>query len=129
MDKRNAKEGYAGAVSLASKMDNFFGWQVVDPNLVRNDQWDEYFDIYVNDKLNIELDKWFENINPAAVARIMTRMLEAERKDYWQADPQRLKQLVERCIDIVNRYDLIVQNDALRENVNELATGFGLAAP
>lgn len=126
--KEMQKEGYAGAVSLASKMDNFFGWQVVDPNLVRNDQWDEYFDIYVNDKLNIELDKWFENINPAAVARIMTRMLEAERKDYWQADPQRLKQLVERYIDIVNRYDLIVQNDALRENVNELATGFGLAA-
>ena len=126
--KEMQKEGYAGAVSLASKMDNFFGWQVVDPNLVRNDQWDEYFDIYVNDKLDIELDQWFEDTNPAAIARMMARMLEAERKDYWQADPERLQQLVEKYIETVNKYDLIVLNDALRENVNELATGFGLSA-
>ncbi len=126
--KEMQKEGYAGAVSLASKMDNFFGWQVVDPNLVRNDQWDEYFDIYVNDKLNIKLDEWFEKTNPASLARMMERMLEAERKDYWQADSKRLQQLVEQYIQMINQYDLIVLNDALRENVNQLAAGFGLTA-
>jgi cobaltochelatase CobN len=109
-------------------MDNFFGWQVVDPNLVRNDQWDEFFDIYVNDKLNIGLDEWFEKTNPASLARMMARMLEAERKDYWQADPERLQQLVEQYMQMVNQYDLIILNDALRENVNQLATGFGLTA-
>ncbi|PHR85221.1 MAG: cobalamin biosynthesis protein CobN [Colwellia sp.] len=126
--KAMQKEGYSGAVSLASKMDNFFGWQVVDPNLVRNDQWDEFFDIYVNDKLNIGLDEWFEKTNPASLARMMARMLEAERKDYWQADPERLQQLVEQYMQMVNQYDLIILNDALRENVNQLATGFGLTA-
>lgn len=126
--KEMQKEGYAGAVSLASRMDNFFGWQVVDPNLVRDDQWDEYFDVYVNDKLNIKLDEWFDKTNPAALARMMERMLEAERKDYWQTDAERLKSLVERYIEMVNQHDLIVLNDALRENVNELATGFGLNA-
>ncbi|NQY88571.1 MAG: cobaltochelatase subunit CobN [Colwellia sp.] len=126
--KAMQKEGYAGAVSLAAKMDNFFGWQVVDPNLVRNDQWDEYFDIYVNDKLNIDLDEWFKKTNPASLAKMMARMLEAERKDYWQVDPQRLQQLVEQYIQLVNQYDLIVLNDALRENVKQLANGFGLSA-
>lgn len=126
--KEMQKEGYAGAVSLAARMDNFFGWQVVDPNLVRDDQWDEYFDVYVDDKLNIELDKWLEKTNPASLAKMMARMLEAERKDYWQANPERLKALVERYIQTVNQYDLIVLNDALRDNVNELATGFGLNA-
>lgn len=125
--KELQKEGYSGAVSLASKMDNFFGWQVVDPNLIRNDQWDEYLDIYVNDKLNLELDQWFKDINPAAFARMMERMLEAERKDYWQADPERLKQLVEQYIDVVNNNDLVILNDAVKEHVNELAQGFGLA--
>jgi len=125
--KELQKEGYSGAVSLASKVDNFFGWQVVDPNLIRNDQWDEYMDIYVNDKLALELDKWFEEINPAAFAGMMERMLEAERKDYWQTDPQRLKQLVEKYIDMVNKHDLVVLNDALKERVDELSQGFGLA--
>jgi cobaltochelatase CobN len=124
--KEMQKENYAGAVSLASKMDNFFGWQVVAPDLVRNDQWDEYFDIYVDDKLNIELDEWFEKTNPASLASMMERMLEAERKDYWQADPKRLQQLIEQYIQLVNQYDLIILNDAVRENVNELARGFGL---
>ena len=125
--KELQKEGYSGAVSLASKMDNFFGWQVVDPNLIRNDQWDEYLDIYVNDKLNLALDEWFKDINPAAFARMMERMLEAERKDYWQADPERLKQLVEQYIGVVNNNDLVILNDAVKEHVNELAEGYGLA--
>lgn len=125
--KELQKEGYSGAVSLASKMDNFFGWQVVDPNLIRNDQWDEYMDIYVNDKLALELDEWFKEINPDAFARMMERMLEAERKDYWQADPERLKQLVEQYIDVVNNNDLVILNDAVKAYVNELAQGYGLA--
>jgi cobaltochelatase CobN len=124
--KEMQKENYAGAVSLASRMDNFFGWQVVAPDLVRNDQWDEYFDIYVDDTLNIKLDKWFEKINPASLARMMERMLEAERKDYWQADPKRLQKLVEQYIQIINQYDLIILNDAVRKNVNKLASNFGL---
>lgn len=125
--KELQKEGYSGAVSLASKMDNFFGWQVVDPNLIRNDQWDEYMDIYVDDKLALGLDEWFKEINPAAFARMMERMLEAERKDYWQADPERLKKLVEQYVAVVNNNDLVILNDAVKAHVNELALGFGLA--
>ncbi len=124
--KELQKEGYSGAVSLASKMDNFFGWQVVDPNLIRSDQWDEYMDIYVNDKLALALDEWFKKINPAAFARMMERMLEAERKDYWQADAERLQQLVKQYIDVVNNNDLVILNDAVKAHVNELAQGFGL---
>ena len=125
--KELQKEGYSGAVSLASKMDNFFGWQVVAPSLIRNDQWDEYMDIYVGDKLALALDDWFKEINPAAFARMMERMLEAQRKDYWQADPERLKQLVEQYIELVNKNDLVILNDAVKSHVNELAEGFGLA--
>lgn len=125
--KELQKEGYSGAVSLASKMDNFFGWQVVDPNLIRNDQWDEYLDIYINDKLALELDDWFKEINPAAFARMMERMLEAQRKDYWQADQERLEQLVKEYINVVNSNDLVILNDAVKTHVNELAKGFGLA--
>ena len=123
------KEGYAGAVTMSARMDNFFGWQVMDPNLVRSDQWDEFFDVYVNDKLNLELDEWFEQINPEALARMMERMLEAERKDYWQASDERLKQLVETYSEFIEKYNLFVDNEKLKANVTELATGFGLTPP
>ncbi len=121
------KEGYSGAVTMSGNLANFWGWQVVAPDVVRNDQWDEFVDIYVNDELELGLNEWFEKVNPGALAQMIERMLEAERKDYWEADPQRLKQLVERYIELVNKYDLIMLNDSLRENVNELAQGFGLS--
>lgn len=123
------KEGYSGAVAMSSRMDNFFGWQVVDPNLVRSDQWDEYLDVYVNDKLELGLDEWFEQVNPEALARMMERMLEAERKDYWQTDEQRLKSLVQRYSEFVEQYKLFVDNEKLQEHVKQLAAGFGLQAP
>ncbi|MEJ2419562.1 MAG: cobaltochelatase subunit CobN [Exilibacterium sp.] len=53
------KEGHAGAVALSARLDNFWGWQVADPNLVRDDQWQTFFDVYVEDKLSLKLDKWF----------------------------------------------------------------------
>jgi len=80
-----------------------------------------------DDKLGLELDEWFKEINPAALARMMERMLEAQRKDYWDADPARLKQLIEQYIALVNINDLLALNDALEEHVNQLASGYGLA--
>jgi cobaltochelatase CobN len=127
--KEMQKEGYSGAVGMSSRMDNFFGWQVADPNLVRSDQWDEFFDVYVDDKLELGLKEWFEQINPEALARMMQRMLEAERKEYWDASPERLKQLVETYSDYVEKYNLFVDNEKLKERVTELATGFGLTPP
>lgn len=127
--KEMQKEGYSGAVTMSSNLDNFFGWQVVDPNIVRSDQWDEFFDVYVDDKLELGLDEWFEKTNPEALARMMQRMLEAERKEYWKASPERLKKLVETYSEFVEKYDLFVDNEKLKEHVTELAKGFGLSAP
>ena len=120
-------EGRAGATSLASRMDNFFGWQVVDPNMIRDDQWDEYMDVYMSDSLDIDIDQWFKQVNPEAFARMMERMLEASRKEYWDITPERLKALVELYIDMVNQHDLIVLNDGLKDYVDQQAVGFGLA--
>ncbi|MBU2917008.1 cobaltochelatase subunit CobN [Psychrosphaera sp. F3M07] len=127
--KEMQKEGYSGAVAMSSRMDNFFGWQVVDPTLIRDDQWDEFFDVYVDDKLELGLDEWFEKTNPQALARMMQRMLEAERKEYWETSPERLKKLVETYSEFVEKYNLFVDNEKLKENVTELATGFGLTPP
>ena len=122
------KEGYSGATTMEGKISNFWGWQVVDPNLVRADQWQEFADIYVNDKFDLGIQEWFEKVNPGAQAQIIERMLEAVRKKYWDASDETRQQLVERLIELVNKYDLIVDNDKLAEFVNAQAAGFGLSA-
>ncbi len=123
------KEGYIGAVTMAGNISNFFGWQVVDPNLVRQDQWQALYEVYIEDKHQLALDEWFEAVDPKAQAQILERMLEAVRKDYWQADEVTLQSMIERYQTLVNRHDLAVSNDKLREFVNQRATGFGLALP
>lgn len=120
------KEGYSGAVTMAGNVSNFFGWQVMDPNLVRDDQWQEFFEVYVEDKLNLGLNEWFEKVDPKAQATIVERMLEATRKGYWEASDATLKTLIERYQELVNTYDLVVENDKLRKFVEQESVGFGL---
>ncbi|MEJ2419561.1 MAG: hypothetical protein P8Y45_22075 [Exilibacterium sp.] len=59
---------------------------------------------------------------------MMERMLEAARKDYWQTDAATLQTLAKRYTEMVQKYDLFVDNDKLVEFVNNSAAGFGLQA-
>ncbi|MEM7542476.1 MAG: cobaltochelatase subunit CobN [Pseudomonadota bacterium] len=119
-------EGYSGAVEMSGRIDNFWGWQVVDPNVVRDDQWQTFFEVYIEDSLDLGLEEFFEDVNPNAQARMLERMLEAVRKDYWQADEETLKAMVERYVEIAEQFDHYVDNEKLREFVNLSAGGFGL---
>ncbi len=120
------KEGYSGAVTMASNLNNFFGWQVMDPNLVRGDQWNEFYQVYVEDKLELDINEWFEQVNPGAQADMLARMIEANRKEYWQADSETLKNIIERYQTLVTQYDLVVDNQKLKSFVEQSASGFGL---
>lgn len=122
------KEGYSGATTLASRISNFWGWQVVDPNLVRDDQWQEFVEVYIKDKFDLGINEFFEQQAPVAQAEMLERMLEAVRKEYWDASEETQKLLTERLIELVNKYDLIVDNEKLKEFVNGNAAGFGLDA-
>jgi len=120
------KEGYSGAVTMSSSLANFWGWQVVDPNVVRADQWQDFFDIYVEDSLQLDMDKFFEQANPKSQAQMIETMLEAVRKEYWPASDDVQKKLLERYDELVNTYELVVDNEKLREFFEQQAVGYGL---
>ena len=105
-------EGYSGAVEMSARIDNFWGWQVVDPNIVRDDQWQSFYEVYIEDSLELDINEFFEEINPNAQARMLERMLEAVRKDYWAADEATLQAMVERYIEIVEQFDHYVDNES-----------------
>ncbi|HRP97833.1 MAG TPA: cobaltochelatase subunit CobN [Rhodocyclaceae bacterium] len=119
-------EGYAGTLNVVDTVNNFWGWTSVAPEIVRDDQWQGFFDVYVEDSLGLGVREWFEAHNPTALAQVVERMLEAARKGYWDASAQTLKRLVELYADAVERLDYRPASSLVDPYVRELAAGFGL---
>lgn len=120
-------QGYSGTLNVLDSVENFWGWQVVDPTAVRDDQWQEFHDVYMRDKLKLGTREWFEAKNPRALAQMAERMLEANRKSYWRADAETLKELVEVVEDAMHRHDFRPMNDKVMPFVEQLkGAGYGL---
>jgi cobaltochelatase CobN len=117
------KEGYAGTLQVLDGMNNFWGWTAVAREIVRDDQWQEFVDVYVRDKHKLGLRQWFERHNPHALAQTIERMLEAARQEYWQADPAVIAELKERYRDLARRHDVRSDNAAF-----EKFAGYGVSA-
>jgi cobaltochelatase CobN len=132
-------EGYAGTLQVLDATNNFWGWTAVAREIVRDDQWQEMADVYVRDKHQLGLKRWFEAHNPHALAQTMERMLEAARQGYWKADPKMVAELKERWRDLSERFDVqsdnarfqayIGQTPATNSTTTAAAPGFGLDAP
>ncbi len=43
-------EGYAGTLQVLDGINNFTGWTTVSREIVRDDQWQAFVDVYVRDK-------------------------------------------------------------------------------
>jgi cobaltochelatase CobN len=119
-------EGYAGTLEIVDSMNNFWGWTAVAREIVRDDQWQEFVDVYVRDKHRLGLQQWFESKNPHALAQTMERMIEAARQGYWQADAKTLNELKARYRDLAKRHDVRTDNKAFNDFVGQPAPGFGL---
>ena len=100
------KEGYAGADHMRVMASNSFGWEVMRPGSVGNENWAEMKRVLVDDKLNLNLRDWFERNNPYAFQDATSVMLEAIRKGYWQADAETAQQLATEYARSVARHGL-----------------------
>jgi cobaltochelatase CobN len=125
--KEMIQEGYSGTLQLLNTINNFWGWQVMDRTIVRDDQWQSFHEIYVNDRYQLGLREWFEAHQPAALAQIAERMLEAIRKDYWKASEETKKELVQTYERLVQKYDVHTDNQTFKAYVSELSAGYGLS--
>ena len=121
------KEGYAGTLQMLDSMNNFTGWTTVAREIVRDDQWQEFADVYVRDKHQLGMRQWMEKNNPHALAQMMERMLEMARQGYWQADAQTVAELKDRYKDLAQRYDVRTSNETFQAFVG--LSGYGLGRP
>jgi cobaltochelatase CobN len=120
-------EGYAGTLQILDSVNNFAGWTAVAREIVRDDQWQEFAEVYVQDKHRLGLNQWFERENPHALAQTIERMLEAARQGYWQADAATLDTLKARYRDLARRFDVRTDNAELQRYAG--LPGYGLSQP
>ena len=121
-------EGFAGASEIVGMVQNAWGWEVMDPTTIRDDQWQELVEVYINDKHNIDMKEFFEKNNPDALAMISERFLEAIRKGYFKTDEKTIKKLVETYMEMANKHDVYTDNEKFKEFVKGRAAGYGLSA-
>ena len=100
------KEGYAGADQIRFMTANSFGWEVMRPGSVGQENWQEMKRVLIDDKLNLNLPEWMDRNNPYAYQDAMAVMLEAVRKDYWQADAATKQQIAQAYAESIARHGM-----------------------
>ncbi|MDK2891696.1 MAG: cobaltochelatase CobN [Methanohalophilus sp.] len=94
------ESGYAGGRMMAEFVDNLWGWEVSDPELVDDSVWQQTYEIYTSE----EMKEWFNENNPHAYQSITGRMIEAIRKGYWTPSEEVIEQLVQDYSESVEEY-------------------------
>lgn len=91
---------YAGAREMMKFTEYMWGWDATTPELVTDSDWNQIYDVYVNDKYNLGLDEYFKE-NPYQYQSMTGRMLETARKEYWDPSDEVVQNLVKEYVESV----------------------------
>jgi cobaltochelatase CobN len=128
------KEGYAGAGEMRAFVEYLWGWDATVPAAVDDAMWQQTFEVYVSDKLNLGLKEFFEKNSPFAYQDMTARMIETVRKGYWKADETTRTALLREYVSHVaahgvNCTEVSCGNPRLLEYVLKNAPAAGVPAP
>ena len=98
------KGGASSASEFAEVITNTYGWNVMKPAAIDKELWDNIYNVYVKDELNLGVKKYFEQQNPAALEEMTAVMLESARKGLWKASEEQVAELSKLHTEIVNNY-------------------------
>lgn len=102
--KEMMKGGASSANQFAELVQNTYGWNVMKPQAIDNEMWDEIYNVYVKDKHALNVQQYFENQNPAALQEMTAVMMESARKGLWKATEQQLSDIADLHTRLVNDY-------------------------
>lgn len=114
-------QGESSALStFAETVRNTYGWNVMRASAVDEQLWDSYYEIYVEDRYNLGVEKQFADKNPYALQEVTAVMMESARKGLWQADERQLQRVAELHGKLVNEHEaacsgFVCDNAALKQ--------------
>ena len=132
--QRMMREKYSGGKMLARIADNFWGWQAVSPETVSAADWTTFYEVYVQDRYRLGMKDFFSGQNAWAFQSMTARMLEAVRKNYWNAPLQQRQTLASEYARSVIRQgmaccDHTCNNPLLNQMVVNLISLPGVLSP
>lgn len=100
--------GYDGARTMGSKfIENFWGWQVTNPDMITDGMWREIKSVYVDDRHDLGLEEFLEQGSNAHVkTNMLAVMLVAMQKEFWNADLQTARQIAREFAELVSEHGL-----------------------
>lgn len=98
------KGGAGDASGIADVVRNTYGWNVMKPDAIDNELWDEIYDTYVKDRYNLGTKDYFKSVNPSALEEITAVMLETVRKGMWKASDEQIANLAQLHTEIIEEY-------------------------
>lgn len=109
--KNMKDQGYEGARYMQGFAENLLAWDVTHTAMVTQEDWDEIFDTYVNDKHQLGLEAYFQEHNPVAMENLIGTLQEAGSKGYWTPSENQEKTL-SRIIKQLDLTDKVPSVDA-----------------
>lgn len=91
--KEKMKGGASEAASFAEIIENTYGWNVMKPTVIDEELWEDIYRTYIEDDLDLGVDDFLKENNPAALQQMVHAMVQAIDKDLWKADPSKLQNL------------------------------------
>lgn len=125
--KEKMKGEATAAAGFAEIVQNTYGWNVMKPEAVDDELWDEVYDVYVQDKFDLGVRKYFEQQNPAALQEMTAVMMETARKGMWEASAEQLAAIAKLHTELVEEYKpscsgAVCNNSKLREFIASKTT-------
>ncbi len=102
--KESLMGGSTSTDALAEMVRNTYGWNVMKPNAISKDMWNEIYDVYVKDKYNLGVQEKIGATNPVAMQEITATMMETARKGYWKASSEQLKEIAKVHTAFTKKY-------------------------
>lgn len=102
--KEMMQGGASSLGRLTEVVTNTYGWDVAKPEVIEDALWREIYQIYVEDKLGLDIPKTYESVNPRAMQEVTAVMLETIRKGMWQATEEEVKQLIKTHTDLTEKF-------------------------
>ncbi len=124
-------EGYAGARMIGQVTDNMWGWSATTDEVITASDWQEWNDVYVADKYELDVKERFAQANNTyAYQNMLARMLEVARKEYWDPDEKTLNNLVKTYLETIEQTglscsDQVCGNQELLKYIDHRATHTG----
>ncbi|MCR4663906.1 MAG: cobaltochelatase subunit CobN [Paludibacteraceae bacterium] len=125
--KEKMKGEASAAAVFAEIIQNTYGWNVMKPDVVDNELWDEIYNVYVQDKFELGVRDFFERENPAALQEMTAVMMETARKEMWKASAEQLAEIAKLHTELIEEYKpscsgMVCDNSKLREFIASKTT-------